>query len=179
MKLIKEVEVFPGVRAYTYALFEDNRGYFTETYNTNQLPFTVKQANESYSRAGVFRGLHIQTDPAMGKMVRVLKGKIRDYFLDLRPDSPTKGQIGSFELTAGDNTWLHVPQGFGHGILALKESTIEYFCDATYNPNGECSINYKSKGIDWSKATPLPDELIVSDRDKAAISYDEYWERQK
>lgn len=175
MKLVGKKSVFLDVVAYTYEAFEDYRGYFCETYNVNQLPnFPVKQVNESFTRKGVFRGLHIQTVPPMGKMVRVLRGKIRDYFLDLRPNSSTRGQIGSYELAEGDNTWLYIPPGYGHGFVALEDSVIEYFCDTTYNPDGECSVNYKSTGINWSNATPLPEGLIVSERDNAAISYDEY-----
>ena len=77
-------------------IFKDERGYFYEYWNKksfnamigNKVDFV--QDNQSSSKKGVLRGIHLQTDPfAQGKLVRVEEGKIFDVAVDLRKDSKT------------------------------------------------------------------------------------------
>jgi len=179
--------VIPEIKVISYQRFADERGFFTETFRETDLTkiipnFKIKQANESFSKAGVLRGLHFQWNPYMGKLVRVINGKIVDFFLDIRIGSPTFGKISGFELsgdsTDDKNTWIFVPVGFAHGILAVVDSTIEYLCTGEYSPGCEAGISPLAADIDWSMADAnaknkfeeMKNALIISDKDKAGLT---------
>lgn len=182
---------FPEIKIIRYERFLDERGYFTETFRNNDLAshlpknFSILQINESYSKENVFRGLHIQYKPPMVKMVRVLEGEIIDFFLDVRVQSSTFGQINGYHLKNDKKEkigeWILIPYGFAHGVLFLKEGKIEYLCDASWNPQGELSINIFDKNIRWSfidkKIKKIfkerKDKLIISKKDKMGVSLDE------
>jgi len=145
---------------------KDNRGYFMETWNEmtyaaknliNDLPaeWAVKddgtmhstyfvQDNLSVSHKGVFRGLHYQTDiNGQAKLVRVLKGAVIDFVVDLREMSDTYGKFEYFELNDRNNLSLFVPPYFAHGFLSLQDDTIfTYKCGNYYNKNAEGSVVY-------------------------------------
>lgn len=192
MKILEIKELnFPEVKIIRYQRFEDQRGYFTETFRQSDfepfLPknFSVKQINESYSKKNVFRGLHLQYNPPMAKMIRVVEGEIIDFFIDLRPSSRLFGQINGYHLKADKNKkidkWIFIPFGFGHGVLFLKEGKIEYLCDASWNPKGELSVNLFDKQIYWTFAdqkikrifNQKKNKLILSEKDKQGISLKE------
>lgn len=189
MKILKiESLSIPEVKIIHYQRFSDNRGYFTETFRQSDLgnfllkDFQVIQINESYSKKFVFRGLHLQYQPKMAKMVRVIKGEVIDFFLDLRKDSPTFGKISVYRLTLenknGEGEWIFIPHYFAHGVLFLKEGQIEYLCDASWNPQGELSVNLFDKKINWNLCNQKvkkmifdnKDELIISDKDRQGLS---------
>ena len=103
-------------------LFGDERGYFMETYNEDEfkslgLDMRFMQDNQSKSKKGVLRGLHLQTKFPQGKLVRVLSGEVFDVGVDLRKDSPTYGKWEGAILTGDNNKMLYVPEGFAHGFL--------------------------------------------------------------
>tara|TARA_R110001632_G_scaffold43326_1_gene109648 strand:+ start:1430 stop:2068 length:639 start_codon:yes stop_codon:yes gene_type:complete len=147
-------------------LHEDNRGYFMETWNEtsyssksliNDLPgeWAAKddgtmnstyfvQDNLSISHKGVFRGLHYQTDVnGQSKLVRVLKGSVVDFVVDLREMSDTYGKFEYFELNDTNNLSLFIPPYYAHGFLSLKDDTIfTYKCGNYYNKNSEGSVVY-------------------------------------
>jgi len=185
----------PEVKVIHYQRFLDNRGYFTETFRESDLTkvipsFKIKQVNESFSKKGVMRGLHFQWNPYMGKLVRVINGKIIDYFLDIRLNSPTFGKISGFELsgnsTDSKNIWIWVPVGFAHGILALEDSIIEYLCTGEYSQSCEAGISPLSSDIDWSvcdknaknKFEEMKNTLIVSEKDKDGLTL-EQWKKDE
>ena len=68
-------------------VFEDQRGYFFESYSKREFDKLVKeivfvQDNESKSSYGVVRGLHFQKWPfSQSKLVKVIKGKVLDVLL--------------------------------------------------------------------------------------------------
>src|SRR5512138_2587473 len=111
-------------------VFEDDRGYFFESYNRevflkNGLDLHFVQDNESKSKKGVLRGLHFQVPPfAQGKLVRVVKGAVLDVAVDLRKNSPTYGKHVSAELSEANKTMFWIPPGFAHGFITLEEETI-------------------------------------------------------
>lgn len=153
-------------------IFEDKRGYFFETFNTEKFKKLTKietlfvQDNESYSTKGVLRGLHYQTGiHAQAKLVRVIKGKVLDVAVDLRKESKTYGKHFSIELSEYNKKQLFVPRGFAHGFIVLSETAIfSYKCDNHYNKPSEQGIifNDTNLNIDWK----LPKEdLIVSEKD--------------
>ena len=82
----------------TPTVFEDDRGYFFESYSeaafaNNGIHLKFIQDNQSFSKYAVIRGLHLQAAPcAQSKLVRVLQGEILDVAVDIRKDSPTYGK---------------------------------------------------------------------------------------
>ena len=81
-----------GLYVIEPTVFKDERGYFVETYNQNDmkeagLDMVFVQDNQSMSTRGVLRGLHFQKQFPQGKLVRVVRGKVFDVAVDLRSDS--------------------------------------------------------------------------------------------
>jgi dTDP-4-dehydrorhamnose 3,5-epimerase len=148
-------------------IFEDHRGYFFESYNKevflrNGIDQNFVQDNESKSGKNVLRGLHFQKPPfAQGKLVRVIKGAVRDVAVDIRKSSPTYGKWASIELTE-DNKWMYwIPPGFAHGFVTLEEDTIFFYkCTNVYNKASEGSIlwNDPDLNIDWGTNKPILSE---------------------
>lgn len=146
------------------AVYEDDRGYFFESYNKEAflragIDQNFVQDNESKSGKGVLRGLHFQRPPfAQGKLVRVMQGAVLDVAVDLRKSSPTFGQWASVELTQ-DNKWMYwVPPGFAHGFVTLEDHTVFFYkCTNTYNKASEGAIlwNDPQLNIDWGISNPL------------------------
>lgn len=153
-------------------VFKDKRGYFVESFNQKRfnevlgLDINFVQDNESQSSKGVLRGLHYQPgEYAQAKLVRVIKGKVLDVVLDLRPNSSTFGEQFSIELSEENKMQFFAPRGFAHGFLVLEDETIfSYKCDNYYNKNAEAGIIYNDKdlAIDWKFSK---DQLIISDKD--------------
>ena len=160
-------------------IFEDDRGYFFESFNESDLekaghPFHFIQDNQSKSAYGVVRGLHYQLEPmAQTKFVRVLEGSIWDVAVDLRKDSPTFMQWEGVELSAENKLQLLIPKGFAHGFSVLsKDAVVLYKCDEFYAPDFETGIRYNEPqiGIDWKVD---PEDMILSERDLAMPSLQE------
>jgi len=137
-------------------LFKDERGFFYESYNKNNLDINIVfvQDNESKSYKGVIRGLHFQTPPfEQTKLVRCISGNILDVAVDLRTSSKTYGKFFSIELSSENNKQLFVPKGFAHGFQVLSETAIvNYKVDNFYNPKSDSGIiwNDKNLSIDWN-----------------------------
>lgn len=153
-------------------IFEDDRGYFFESFNQNtfndQLGLNINfvQDNESFSSKGVLRGLHFQAGKyAQSKLVRVIKGKVLDVVVDVRENSSTFGEHVSVELSEDNKKQLFIPRGFAHGFVVLSNTAIfSYKCDNFYNKASERGIIYDDKDlkIDWMLKKS---ELIVSEKD--------------
>ncbi len=159
-------------------VFKDHRGYFFESYNKEAflrygIDQNFVQDNESKSGKGVLRGLHFQKPPfAQGKLVRVVKGAVRDVAVDLRKSSPTYGQWASIDLTE-DNKWMYwIPPGFAHGFVTLEENTVFFYkCTNVYNKASEGAIRWDDPdlNIDWGIDNPL-----LSDKDKIAPLFKDF-----
>ncbi|MEZ7514286.1 dTDP-4-dehydrorhamnose 3,5-epimerase [Flavobacterium frigidarium] len=164
-------------------VFEDSRGYFFEAYNQakfheNGIMYQFIQDNQSFSKRGVIRGLHLQINPfAQAKLVRVLQGDILDVAVDLRKNSATYGQHFSVILSAENKKQLMVPHGFAHGFSVLSETaSVMYKVDQLYNKESERGIIYDDPtlAIDWMVDTK---EAIVSDKDIILSSFKDIdWE---
>ena len=160
----------PGLLIIEPDVFRDERGYFCETYNQeklSQLGFnqTFVQDNESMSSKGVLRGIHFQKPPfAQAKLVRVVRGSIIDFAVDLRKGSPTYGKYKAVELDSETKRMLYLPEGFGHAFISLEDNTIfSYKCSNFYNKESESGILWSDEdlNIDWKIDNP-----ILSDKDK-------------
>ena len=157
-------------------LFKDERGFFYESYNKNNLDINIVfvQDNESKSYKGVIRGLHFQTPPfEQTKLVRCISGNILDVAVDLRTSSKTYGKFFSIELSSENNKQLFVPKGFAHGFQVLSETAIvSYKVDNYYNPKSDSGIiwNDKDLSIVWN----LDIKPILSVKDLKLISFKEF-----
>ncbi len=164
----------PGVKILVPKKFGDQRGFFSETYNRQQLAkagidLTFVQDNHSLSaQRGVIRGLHFQVPPfAQDKLVRVIRGRIFDAAVDLRRSSPTFGKHVAVELSAENWKQMLVPIGFAHGFVTLEPNTeVLYKVTNYYSPAHDRGVlwNDPGLGIAWPIA---PHEAILSDKDKA------------
>ena len=149
------IEIYPKI-------FGDARGHFFESYRQdlfaqNGIPFQFVQDNQSFSTAGVLRGLHFQNPPfAQGKLVRVITGKVIDIAVDIRPGSPTFGKYEKFVLDTTLQNMVYIPEGFAHGFAALEDSVFAYKCTNNYNKASEGGIiwNDPDLNIDWGIENP-------------------------
>jgi dTDP-4-dehydrorhamnose 3,5-epimerase len=168
-----EETLLPGCFLVHDTFHGDHRGYFFESFNRKTflaqtgLDINFVQDNQSHSQKGVLRGLHFQLgDAVQAKLVRVLKGKVLDVAVDIRPTSPNFGKHVAVELSEDSHTQLFVPRGFAHGFVVLSENaTFFYKCDNYYNPATEAGIifNDPALAINWQ----LPEtELLLSAKDK-------------
>ncbi|MEP7111192.1 MAG: dTDP-4-dehydrorhamnose 3,5-epimerase [Ferruginibacter sp.] len=161
----------PDLLIFEPVVFEDQRGYFFESYNeklfaAEGLEIKFVQDNQARSTYGVIRGLHFQLAPyAQTKLIRVLSGSILDVVVDIRRGSPAYGKVYSIELTAENKKQLLVPKGFAHGYAVLSETAeILYKCDAFYHTGSEGGLLYKDPklAIDWR----IPaGKVIAADKD--------------
>lgn len=146
-----------GVYVIEPAVHGDNRGYFMETYNLNDmkefgLNMTFVQDNQSMSSKGVLRGLHFQINYPQCKLVRVIKGEVFDVAVDLRKDSKTYGKWYGVILSAENKKQFLIPEGFAHGFLVLSD-TAEFCYKVTdfYHANDEGGIAWNDPkiNIEW------------------------------
>ena len=165
-------------------LFGDDRGYFMETYN-DEFKFLLKhidgsvaefvQDNESKSRKGVLRGLHMQFSHPQAKLVRVINGEVWDVAVDVRKDSPTFGKWHGVLLSADNKKQFFVPEGFLHGFVVLSDAaTFVYKCTRLYEPDDEYGVAWDDADIDVKWPTT---EVRLSEKDKRNHSLAELQER--
>ena len=164
-----------GVWIIEPKIFNDDRGYFFESWNSKSFTehigaINFVQDNESKSSYGVLRGLHYQKgDAAQAKLVRVIKGSVLDVAVDLRRSSPTFGKYVTVELSETNKRQLFIPRGFAHGFLVLSpEAIFCYKVDNVYAPDQEATLmwNDESVSIDW----PIKEDLIFSAKDLKGTS---------
>ena len=161
-----------GLYVIEPTVFKDERGYFVETYNQNdvkeaRLDMVFVQDNQSMSTRGVLRGLHFQKQFPQGKLVRVVRGKVFDVAVDLRSDSKTYGKWFGVELSAENMKQFYIPEGFAHGFLVLSdEAEFCYKCTDFYHPGDEGGLAWNDPeiGVEW----PLEEgvDLIISEKDQ-------------
>jgi dTDP-4-dehydrorhamnose 3,5-epimerase len=161
----------PGVLLLTPAIYRDDRGAFSETFNLREmanagLPTNWVQDNFSISRKNVLRGIHHQIVQPQGKLVRVTHGTVLDVAVDLRRSSPHFGRHEAVELSGENCQMLWIPEGFGHAFLVLSEvAGFAYKLTDYYAPEGERTIlwNDPDLAIRWPAAEG---DLIVSEKDR-------------
>lgn len=156
-----KIEELPikGAKLITLEGHHDERGTFRELFKKEIIGFDVKQVNYSSNNARVIRGLHAQK--GMAKAVVCIKGSVRDYILDLRPNSPTSGQSYSVVLDSPDKL-LIVPEYVYHGFFTVdSDAQLVYACSRKYKKEDESNINFKS-------IMGVPHYSVISEKDRKA-----------
>jgi dTDP-4-dehydrorhamnose 3,5-epimerase len=158
-------------------VFTDHRGKFFQVLTKDEadsfgIDLTIFQYQYSVSKKGVIRGMHFQLPPFdQNKFVTCVHGKVLDVVIDLRKNSLTYKQFDSFELDANTGGAVFIPKGFAHGFQALTEdATIMYQVSAPWMPSHDRGIHALKFGFNW----PLLEQAILSDKDKAHPSLDEF-----
>lgn len=152
-----------GIVEFIPRVYQDQRGSFFESFRDEQLHKegifrSFVQDNQSFSHKNVLRGIHFQKHPhEQGKLVRVVVGKALDVAVDLRPGSATFGMYQSVILDSEKNNMLYIPEGFGHGFLALDDCILQYKCTAYYHPSSDSGIvwNDPDLNIQWGIQNPV------------------------
>jgi dTDP-4-dehydrorhamnose 3,5-epimerase len=189
MKILNIKKISDDIQLIDCGRFDDERGYFMETARFGQLfpdilDADIAQINESFSHKNVVRGLHFQSNPYMGKLVRVISGHIIDIVLDIRKGSPTYGMAHLVQLMdrADFVQWLWVPVGFAHGFIAVTDSKIEYLCTGEWNGKSEYSITPFDPDIDFIGDDIAVDVMqnminraIMSDKDHKGMTLKEWF----
>jgi dTDP-4-dehydrorhamnose 3,5-epimerase len=156
----------PGVVIVEPKVFEDERGFFMETFHKPRfaeagIDVDFVQDNHSRSRQGVLRGLHYQISHPQGKLVRVIRGAVLDVAVDLRRSSPTFGRSFSCELSEANRSQMYIPVGFAHGFCVTSDiAEVIYKCTEVYRPLDERTLlwNDPALHIDWPVAGPTISE---------------------
>jgi dTDP-4-dehydrorhamnose 3,5-epimerase len=163
---------FTGLYVFHPQVFEDERGYFFESYNANVwkevgVETQFVQDNESKSKYGTIRGLHYQIPPhGQSKLVRVTKGEVLDVVVDLRKEEETYGKYYSIVLSQKNKKQLLIPSGFAHGFSTLSETAVfNYKCDNLYNKLSEHGVNPLDPSLDIDWRIPKQD-ILLSEKDQ-------------
>ncbi|MFH1877238.1 MAG: dTDP-4-dehydrorhamnose 3,5-epimerase [Candidatus Omnitrophota bacterium] len=172
MPFVFEKLEIPDVILVKPRVFNDDRGFFLETYKFSDFAeYGIKDVftQDNYSRSsrrGTVRGLHYQQEPmAQAKLIFVVKGSIFDVAVDIREASPTYGKYAAVVLSDDNNEMLYVPKGFAHGFCTLEDNTqVIYKCSEIYSAGHERGIIWNDPGINikWPVSVPY-----LSDKDRA------------
>jgi dTDP-4-dehydrorhamnose 3,5-epimerase len=162
---------------------EDMRGYFMRVYDDNiykkhGLHRNWVHENHSFSKyKNTVRGFHFQYPPyTETKLVRVVRGKVFDVYVDIRKDSPTFMKWGSTIISAENKKMLYLPKGIAHGMCTMEANSIMvYKVDNYYASDHEGKFKWDDPklNINW----PIDGEVIVSKKDSEAISFLEFLEK--
>lgn len=157
----------------------DNRGGFTkyfekDIYEKSGIEFHLNETFASVSAKNVIRGLHFQIHNPQAKLVCVIKGRVWDVIVDLRPDSPTYTKWVSAELSSERHNALYVPRGFAHGFASLEDDTVMlYQCDGEYDKKTDSGIRFDDStlAISW----PIDESIAIhSARDMSLMDFESY-----
>jgi dTDP-4-dehydrorhamnose 3,5-epimerase len=154
----------------------DSRGYFSKIFDDasfkheETLPFSIAISKNELK--GTLRGLHFQLSPfGEKKLITCLEGSIFDVIVDLRPDSSNFGNWACAELSSNNPHQLHIPAGFAHGCLALRDSTIvSYLIWGKYSPEHSRRLAHDDPFLDIRWPIPV---IQMSPQDAAAASFAE------
>jgi dTDP-4-dehydrorhamnose 3,5-epimerase len=167
-----------GLKIIQLKILGDSRGFFVERFNAQQfaeagLPVNFVQDNHSRSGPDILRGVHYQHTPAQGKLVGVLRGRVWDVAVDIRPESPTFGKHHALELSDENGVVFWIPPGFAHGFCVIGDEPVDmlYKVTAPYNASGEGGIRFDDTdlNIPWPVKKP-----IISTRDQNQQSWRDY-----
>lgn len=172
-----------GVWLHSPEIWPDLRGSFHENFKLSEIEsqlsrsFDVRQVNQSTSKKGVIRGIHVTTGvKGQAKYVSCPKGAIWDFVVDLRRGSKTYGTWTCAILSSENRKSILISEGIGHGFLALEEDSVaHYLCNSEFQPNEDKAINPLDKdlGIDFESQVKEFDisKLILSEKDAQGLDF--------
>lgn len=180
MEIKVESRHLEGVLVIVPDVFQDNRGFFMETYRRDEfeklgIPTEFVQDNHSRSCKGVIRGLHFQWEPPMAKLMRVSVGAAFLVAVDIRKGSPTLGKWVGVHASAENRRQVWAPAGFARGFCALSDVVeIQYKCTGIYNSRAESAIRWNDPaiGIEWPIREP-----VISEKDQRAQTLSDWLSR--
>ncbi len=167
-----------GLKVIELDVHGDSRGFFIERFHLKRfaeagLPHIFMQDNHSRSAPGILRGLHYQYSPPQGKLVGVIRGKVWDVAVDIRPQSPTFGQHYGIEVSGENGILFWMPPGFAHGFCVLGDEPVDmiYKVTGVYNAAGEGGIKFDDPelAVKWPVSNP-----VVSKRDEGLQNFADY-----
>lgn len=139
----------------------DERGWFCELARFSRLPKPVQQANLSWSRKGVIRGLHYH-ERGQDDLFVCLQGMVRVVVLDRETGETACEDIGDDNPVA-----IYVPGRNAHGYEALTDCLFCYLVTEEYDASDpdEHGLPWNDPRVVhlWSTTSPL-----LSQRDAAA-----------
>ena len=159
-----------GILLIEPATFDDSRGFFLETYQEKKykeagITDDFVQDNQSRSLKGVLRGLHYQIKRPQSQLVTVMRGRVFDVGVDLRPSSKTFGKWYGAELSdVGPARQLYMAPGIAHGFYVLSDwADLHYKVSRLYDHYDEGGLLWKDPfiNIQW----PVTESPEVSSRD--------------
>ncbi|MFL5944080.1 MAG: dTDP-4-dehydrorhamnose 3,5-epimerase family protein [Gaiellaceae bacterium] len=137
---------------------EDERGWFAELARVSKLPKPIKQANLSWSRQGVIRGLHYH-ERGQDDLFVCLHGRARVVALDRDTGETFYEDIGDENFSA-----VYVPGNLAHGFEALTDVLMLYHVSEEYDAEDPDEHEWPwddPRVVDlWSTRSP-----ILSERD--------------
>jgi len=167
------------VAVFQPKVFQDQRGFFFESYNSQRFDEIVSkkvnfvQDNHSQSMKGVLRGVHYQRPPfEQAKLVRVVSGSVIDLAVDLRIGSATFGHHIMVELNEVNKKQIWIPEGFGHAFLSLEDNTeVLYKTTCFYSADHEVSVYFKDRdlNVNWPQT-----DVKLSEKDRLGLSLMEF-----
>lgn len=174
MATLKVTELkIEGVKIIEPTYFDDFRGYYCETYSSRTMkevglePLFIQDNHSLSLKKGTIRGIHFQNNPKPQlKLVRCTRGRVMDYAVDLRKDSPTFKKWVAVELTAENHKQIWIPSGFGHAFITLEDNCeVQYKVNEWYYSEYDRAIAFNDPeiGIDWGT-----DKLVYSEKDTRA-----------
>jgi dTDP-4-dehydrorhamnose 3,5-epimerase len=141
----------------------DERGWFAELVRASALPKPIKQANLSFSRKGVIRGLHYH-ERGQDDLFVCLQGMVRVVVLHRETGETFTEDIGDDNPVA-----IYVRGIHAHGYEALTDALFCYLVTEEYDPAApdEHGVPWDDERVRhlWSTSSP-----ILSDRDRTAAS---------
>jgi len=177
MKIVKGK--LDGIYEIYFDSDKNSHEYFIKTYDEKlfaeyNISNAWVQENHSFNiKKNILRGLHFLLPPYTDtKLIRCIKGKVYDVFVDLRNDSPTKGKWDCAYLSKDDNKYLYIEKGFAHGYLTLEDNTeILYKHDNFYHKDYDCGIIWNDEilKINW-----VTDNPVLSEKDSKLMTYKEF-----
>lgn len=177
ISVLRDVGNIKGLCVIEPKVIPDNRGFLMEAYNEKEFSdegFSAKfvQDNEAFSRRGVLRGFHVNRNHPQAKLIRVLDGEIFDVAIDLRINSPTYKKWYGIHLSDENRKQLYIPEGFGHGYLALTDTRILFKVTTHWLAGDEIGFAWNSEefNIDWPINNPIQNESDKNSPDFSKIS---------
>lgn len=168
----------PGVFVVRPDHLPDPRGVFFEGMRADEIeretgvPFQVRQLNFSVSRRGTLRGVHsVRTPPGQVKFVSCVRGALRDVVVDLRVGSPTFATHVSTVLDADSGTAVLVPEGVGHGFLALTDDACTCYALSTVHvPGTQIDVDPLDPGLALPWGCTEPPLLSAKDANAPGLA---------